>query len=80
MIPAASGGYLIEGVSQETATGKGILKNGGVFLLAINLKVVFPYLNPESFIKLQAAWIKGHNAERSKRTHLPWMKWPLWRF
>lgn len=52
LIPAASGGYLIEGVSQETATGKGILKNGGVFLLAISLKVVFSYLNPERFIKL----------------------------
>ena len=52
LIPAASGGYLIEGVTQEAATGKGILKNGGVFLLAISLKVVFSYLNPERFIKL----------------------------
>ena len=52
LIPAASGGYLIEGVSQETTTGKGILKNGGVFLLAISLKGVFSYINPERFIKL----------------------------
>lgn len=59
MIPAASGGYLIEGVRQETATGKGILKNGGVFLLAISLKVDFSYLNPERFIKLPALWQHG---------------------
>lgn len=54
MIPAASGGYLIEGGCQETTTGKGILRNGGVFLVAISLKVIFSHLNPESLVKLQS--------------------------
>lgn len=52
-VPAASGGYLIEGGSQETTTGKGILRNGGVFLVAISLEVVFSHLNPEGLVKLQ---------------------------
>lgn len=40
--PAASGGYLIEGGSQETTAGKRILRNGGVFLVAISWKLSFP--------------------------------------
>lgn len=43
---------MIEGVTQETTTGNGILQNGGVFLVAISLKVVFSHLNPERFVKL----------------------------
>lgn len=48
--PAASGGYLIEGGSQETTTGKRILRNGGVFLVAISLEVIFSHLNPERLV------------------------------
>lgn len=75
--PAASGGYLIEGGSQETTTGKRILRNGGVFLVAISLEVIFSHLNPERLVKLQSPQQHEERdlfAERTKRMPLPWKK------